>query len=300
MIEDIAELGGHADLPPAHAHDVLRHGPDRPVHDVDVVDVLLHDVITRQPGEVEPVAALPLHVGHVGLALPDPQVALVPVALRCHDLANLPVVDALDELQVERLVAPLRAGDDREAFLCRQLRGGDHGTDANRIDGDRFLHEDVFPGLDRRLEVDRAEPGGGGGDDHVHVGTGEDPEIVVEAGETPVRRNLDPIRELALQLLEGALDPVGHEIAERDHFDAGVGIEAVEGCACPASAAADDTDLDGVAAAGKDPQASREDRRDRRGRSRLAEITPVESTRSPVLSHRHSPFRSRRRRGRRR
>ena len=54
--------------------------PDRPVRHVDVVNVLFDDVIAGEPGEVEPVAALPLHLRHLRRALLHPEVALVPVA----------------------------------------------------------------------------------------------------------------------------------------------------------------------------------------------------------------------------
>ena len=52
--------GAGADLPAAHADRAHRVPVDRPVDDVDVVDVLLDDVVARQPGEVQPVADLPL------------------------------------------------------------------------------------------------------------------------------------------------------------------------------------------------------------------------------------------------
>ena len=51
---------------------------EHPVRDVDVVDVLLDDVIAGEPGEVEPVADLPLRVGPLGLARARPEAALVP------------------------------------------------------------------------------------------------------------------------------------------------------------------------------------------------------------------------------
>jgi hypothetical protein len=44
------------------------------------VDVLLDDVVARQPGEVQPVADLPLDVGPGRLPGLDPQVALQPEA----------------------------------------------------------------------------------------------------------------------------------------------------------------------------------------------------------------------------
>ena len=56
--------------------------PDRvrahdPVRDVDVVHVLLDDVVAGEPGEVQPVAELPLHVATMA-ASAAPEAALVP------------------------------------------------------------------------------------------------------------------------------------------------------------------------------------------------------------------------------
>src|SRR5207249_1091023 len=64
VIEDVAELGAGADLAAAQADAAdgmaVAQGP---VDDVEVVDVLLADVVARQPGEVEPVAHLPFDIG---------------------------------------------------------------------------------------------------------------------------------------------------------------------------------------------------------------------------------------------
>ena len=94
-----------------------------------------------------------------GVCFCDPEVALVPVALAADELADRAVVDALHELEVPRLMAALRARDDGQALLRGQLGRGDDRADADRIDGDRLLHEDVLAGLDGGLEVDRPEAG---------------------------------------------------------------------------------------------------------------------------------------------
>ena len=60
VIVDVAELRVGPPLPPAHADRLHRMRAQHPVGDVDVVDVLLDDVVAREPGEVQPVADLPL------------------------------------------------------------------------------------------------------------------------------------------------------------------------------------------------------------------------------------------------
>ena len=72
VIEDLAEVGVDAHLAATHADGLHRVPLQGPVGDVDVVDVLFDDVVARQPGEVQPVARLPLHVGPAGLPLAVP------------------------------------------------------------------------------------------------------------------------------------------------------------------------------------------------------------------------------------
>ena len=63
MIVDVAELLAGAHLPAADADGTHRrlvvHHPGALV---EAVDVLLDDVIAREPGEIEPIAELKLHV----------------------------------------------------------------------------------------------------------------------------------------------------------------------------------------------------------------------------------------------
>ncbi len=95
MIEDVAELGAGAHLAAAQADGACRMAlAQRPVDDVKVVDMLLANMIAGKPGEIEPVADLPFHVGHLRRAGGVPKVALVPVAAGAGDVADGAVVDA--------------------------------------------------------------------------------------------------------------------------------------------------------------------------------------------------------------
>ena len=71
VVEDFAEVLADADLPAAHAVGLHRVPLGDPVAHVDVVDVLLDDVVAREPGEVVPVADLVLEFGLAGLAGPN-------------------------------------------------------------------------------------------------------------------------------------------------------------------------------------------------------------------------------------
>ena len=82
-------------MPTARTGILVLHHPGA---DVEEVDVLLDVEVAGEPGEVVPVAHLPVHVGPVGLALLDPDAAAVVVGLQRVDLADRAVVDPLDDL----------------------------------------------------------------------------------------------------------------------------------------------------------------------------------------------------------
>ena len=211
--------------------------------------MLLDDVVPREPGEVEPVADLPLHVGVRRLALVDPETALVPRALARHDLPDRTVVDSLHDLEVRRLMTTLRPRDDPQPLRLRPLRRLDDGAHPRGVDGDRLLHEDVLPRLDRRGEMHRSEAGRGGEDHEVDVA--RDHLLVgVESGEATLLGHVDLLRltplgvEVEVRLRESVLE----EVTERGDPNPRRGVEAVCRRARAATAASDDTDLDRVVA----------------------------------------------------
>src|SRR5205085_537232 len=77
-----------------------RHSLDRvsardPVHDVEVMHVLLDDMVARQPGEIVPVADLPFQIAPARLAVDDPDLATVPIGFGVGDITDRAIVDAL-------------------------------------------------------------------------------------------------------------------------------------------------------------------------------------------------------------
>ena len=158
VVEDVAVALAAAGLPAAEAGDGFhRVRADDPIHDVEIVDVLLDDVVAGEPGEVVPVSELPLHVAPAGLAIDDPDLAAVPVALGVDDVADGAVVQAADGFAIVGRMAALRAGGDAELFLGGELAGFHDGLHAGHIDGGRLLHEYVLAGFDGGLEVRAAE-----------------------------------------------------------------------------------------------------------------------------------------------
>ena len=104
----------------AEACDALgRVGALHPSDLVEAVDVLLCDVVAREPGEVEPVAHLVLHVTPLRLTTSVPQAACVVGGLHRRDLTERAVVDPLDRLLLRELIAVAETRDHDRALLLR-------------------------------------------------------------------------------------------------------------------------------------------------------------------------------------
>ena len=109
MVPDVA---APADLPAAHAHALDRVSLQRPVHNIDIVNVLLDDMVAANPAEIIPAANLPFHVTHaVWFLAPQRAAAAVPVTLCGNDFADRPIVNPVDNLDVVPLMAPLCPGN---------------------------------------------------------------------------------------------------------------------------------------------------------------------------------------------
>ena len=152
----------------------------------------------------------------------------------------------------------LRAGDDGEAFLGRDLRGGDDGADTGGIDRDGLLDENMFIGCDRGREMARAETGRSREDHVVHIGR-EELLVGVESPERFIRRNFETVAGLHGLTFE--------EIGHRHDFDAGRGIEGVFRRIAAATTTTDDADADGVGAGDRAERPRRADGRESGGAS---------------------------------
>ena len=247
VVEDVAVVLARADLSAAEGDGADGVALQRPVHDVEVVDVLLADMITGEPGEIEPVAQLPLHVRPGRLARLHPQAALVPVAAGRADVADLAFVDSLHALDVARLMAALGAGDDGQALLFRFLGGGEDLADAGGVGGDGLLGEQVLASLNRRRDVRRAEPGRRREDDEVHAL--DHLFIGVEPGEAAVVADVDLVAEL-FEVVAGVLQVVGEHVAHCEERHVRAAADALLRRARASSAAADEAHLDRVTAGG--------------------------------------------------
>ncbi len=213
--------------------------------------MLLDDVVAGEPGEVQPVANLPLGVRPRLLTGVVPQAALIPEHLSAQDLADRAIVNSLDGRDVFGLMPALRADADAEALLLGELVGREHRPDAGRVDRDGFLREDVLARCHGRRQVRRPEARGRGEDDVVDVSR-QDFLVGVEAGERAVVGNfvLGGERRVAGRFLgqRGAAlrEPIGQQVAEGHDLDAVRRSHHVHRRAGPAPATADDADANHV------------------------------------------------------
>ncbi len=281
VIVDVALLGIAAltptDAPGPHG----RLLAESPGGFVEAVDVLLGIEIAGEPDEVLPVAQLMLHFGP--LRLPRPigkrggQVGL----LDALDFADGAVVDALHHLTDSAVIPPAEAGNEVQVLLFRLLDRGHDAADAGGVDGDRFFTEDLQARIHRGLQMRRAEVGRLGQDHHVDQAATDQLLGGVEAGEAVIGRDGDfggsIFSKRSLNILQTVWYAVAKGVGHCHELAVLVGPERVDGGAAAAIAAANQPDLQQVAAGGMgaagDRQAAGQSPGGRQGGCGLEEVT---------------------------
>ena len=185
--------------------------------------MLLDVEVAREPGEVVPVAQLPLHVGPAGLPRLDPDPAAVIVGLECPDLSGFAVVNAPDRLLEAVGVTKAEAGNNGQVLFLRELAGLEHGPDAGRVDGDRLFGENVFSGVDGGAQMAGPEVGRLAQEHDIDAALEYLP-VGAEADELPLFWNIDLGGCLAfLQLFEAQAQAVLEGVAHGHELAIGVG-----------------------------------------------------------------------------
>src|SRR5262249_19808477 len=137
VVVNVAELTARADLAAARAVTAFRVlVAHHPAHLVQAVDVLLDVEVAGQPGEIQPIPQLPLHVAPALLARPVPQRAGVVGTLQSNNVADGVVVDPPDDLPHAGVVTPAQPRNDRQPVLAGLRAGSEHRPDARTIDRD--------------------------------------------------------------------------------------------------------------------------------------------------------------------
>ena len=99
-------------------------------------------------------------------------------------------MNSLDRFDVPLVVPPLQPDGHHQILLLRLLVGGQNAAHAGPIDRQRLFHEDVFAGLDRRIEMNRPKARRRR-ENHQVGATLERLAIRVKAIELPLWRHID-------------------------------------------------------------------------------------------------------------
>ena len=183
--------------------------------------MLLDEVVATQPYKMIPVVHLILHLGHVRLSRTVPYSLSMEIGPGEQQVANQTVVNLADGLNMALCVPQMMADRDIEALFLGLLIGRFHNAIAGCVHGDRFFQKHVPSGLDRRGELHGAETRRRAKQDN--VGAGRDRFLeCVETHEPAARRYIDPVMELLLEILMGALDRLGKRIGHGDEPDVAV------------------------------------------------------------------------------
>ncbi len=255
VIENVPELWSGANLAAAHAGRANRMDiAQRPVDNVQVMDVLFANVIAGKPGEVEPVANLPFEVGHLRGSGGVPKTALVPVTAGAGDGAKRPVVDFFHGFEVLGLIAALEAGDDRQLMAVGFLVRLKHAANARTIHGDGLLRENVLAGRDGGTQMDR--PKARRRCQNHQVDVIDNLLISVQSDVDPIIRNVHSVTHglIVTQPIPQCSGPVAEGIAHgyQTNIDLRIGqpasAETLFDGARTAPAATDDADAQRIAA----------------------------------------------------
>ena len=220
----------------------------RPDALVDAVDLLLHVVIAAEPGEVVPVTHLELHLRPLRLPRTLPQEAQVTRRLHGHDVPDGPVVNPLDRFADHRVVAPTEPRHDAQVLLLGQFAGRHHASHARRIDAHRLLREDVFVGLNGRSQMQWAKLRRRGQQHHVDSRWRSIPCRNRSRRSTspgPRRPDRDASSSSCLRC---RLHPIGESVGHGHQTHARIGVDRIRSGPGSPTAAANQTDLQNVAA----------------------------------------------------
>jgi len=149
-------------------------------------------------------------------------------------------------------VARHQADTDLEVLRCRFLAEFEHSARGRRIGGERLLHEDMEPLLDRVGEVGPTKRQRRREDrDVTRTETIHRLLVGVETDELPALRNVHLIGVSALETPVAVVEPIFEDIGHGNELEraASPDRQRVVGCAGAASAATDQSDVDGIAPA---------------------------------------------------
>lgn len=246
VVEYLAVFPVDPNLPSSLALGLHRVSILQPVADIEIVDVLFHNVIAAQPVEVVPVTTLVFEFGLFRFSGVDPHAITIPVTAHQVDIADSAVLQLLDRFDVGSFVPPLQTDLYDQVFFASQFVGFQNPANARAVDGNRFFHEDVLAGRDSLFKLQGPKPGWRRQNHQINVGV-QQTFKGVESSKLLTVRDLNLVAMFDLVAFVRSIQAIfkqirhGHEIhrtARRVH-------RLIGGLRTPASAA-DQADLYGV------------------------------------------------------
>jgi hypothetical protein len=159
-------------------------------------------------------------------------------------------LDLLEEGSLAVVVAPAETGADRELLLLAEFDRLHDRPHAGTVCGHRLFGEDVLARFDGVLEMDRTKTGGAA--QQRDVARVDDLLVGVQADEFVIVIDFDLGRDGvdSRQVSQAAGEVLAEGITHRDQFDVRVGRQRLASGSRTATAAADESDLQFVAASG--------------------------------------------------
>ncbi len=245
MVVDVAvDLFPRTPRRATHRRYLHRVHTHHPIDDVDVVQVLFHNLVAADPDEGIPGAVLEFRVAplRVACALLNDRRAF-PVRFGGKDFANRASTDLVDRLNVFLLVAPLCSRHDGE-ILPRGLAAGIHYPAATYgIHREGLLRKEMLARLDRSLKMQRTIAWGRTEHHDVDVG-GKYALVGLRAHEAMVRFYLDAVSQSGLlralaHVAQRTFQAIFKHVAHRRDVDVLRAREQIHHGAGTATAAAD-------------------------------------------------------------
>ena len=177
-----------------------------------------------------------------------PQLTHVPVGTSGHDVTDLTLMDTLHGFQIAELVMPLQTANDGQLLRLRLFGRLQAQSNAWSIDGDGLLDEAMLACRDRSRKMLRAEVRRSGQNHHIDPGL-ENLLVGVETRKHVILidgKTLLSFAERLLQIFGGPLDALRECITHGDQFYVALGLQGLAGSSRTATAAADQSNLQGV------------------------------------------------------
>src|SRR5690554_939898 len=115
-----------------------------PVGHIDIMNMLLHNMVTTKPVEVIPVSHLVFHLGLPCLTWSNPYSTIVPIHLAPKNITYSSILDPINGLNIVGLVPSLQARHHVKLFGFGYFCGRQYPTDTMGVRSDRFFQKHML------------------------------------------------------------------------------------------------------------------------------------------------------------